>query len=626
MEAYHPSPLQVVKTNSAKATANGSPQRSLSTGTDESSGSAPEQPGSSRQLTVVKKRANRTSQLYGSGDSEGGSFGSISSRIFTPERAATPFADITTPKPGQPPTSRRTSSYNLPRTLTPNLLTRLRSFSNGRILSNKTSKATCRHYDIRDRDSSGLSGSPRCSDSVSSENSVGDYDYTSSSTSSGSYDPEPFLPLGFDGFATNPYRLPSNSLSSIRESDGSILDPYLLVPHIAITPETKILEDGETTLWAAIEISGQLCRPHAVDHSRGITNANHSGQCFLPVHHCEAGLSRYGYLYDVTVEIFPRAESVIVDLVNDGSTRDISPGSSLLTLAHVRLNAAQPPQANKSSTSLSDDLFADLEYQLGSTRTEYMKVRVSYCHSGFPAFKNTSSQESGSTCQTRLETTSIGVIKRHNPASEWSPRPTPSPVSNSLFAIIASHWGPIRANDTMYRIVTTWSTPRKVANAINRKVDRSEDTIKPPDRTGTAPPLIVPRRKTSLRKASTDLGTDMDPARKIWTQMRRTSSGSRPAYFVSRVNRIPGSSTDSSMLSPQRTDLKSDVERQRDLIREMALHNKRSIGADSLRSLVPSPVDLGLDDKRETTNSEESNSMASNGNKREGRWSLNQWW
>lgn len=46
-----------------------------------------------------------------------------------------------------------------------------------------------------------------------------------------------------------------------------------------------------------------------------------SDQCFLPVHHCEEGLSHYGYLYDVNVQVLPTSESVIIDTLNESASR-----------------------------------------------------------------------------------------------------------------------------------------------------------------------------------------------------------------------------------------------------------------------------------------------------------------
>ncbi|KAK7927177.1 hypothetical protein PG985_004175 [Apiospora marii] len=156
--------------------------------------------------------------------------------------------DPVTPKPKSSLLSRRASSYQVLRS-TPKLLTKLRSFSNGRALS---SKATCRRYDLQDRDLSGsLYGSPRVSRTSSLFEPPGS---RSNSSTEASYDPEPFLPLGYDGIygersQSGDARQPSGgSLSSVQVSDGSsaIQDPYLLVPHVAITPEAKTLDDGRT--------------------------------------------------------------------------------------------------------------------------------------------------------------------------------------------------------------------------------------------------------------------------------------------------------------------------------------------------------------------------------------------
>jgi hypothetical protein len=296
-------------------------------------------------------------------------------------------------------------------------------------------------------------------------------------------------------------------------------------------------------------------------------------------------------------------------------------------LACLRLDPPPPRHMSGHQTVDSDGLIADLEYQLGDVRTEYLKVHLSYCHSGFPAYSSASLLDGISACQTRLETVASGVIKRHTPASAWSPYPIPSPVSNTLFAIIASHWGPIRANEIMLRIITSRSTPRKVATS-RQHATGSEETVRLPERTATAPPLRVPRRQASLSKPLP--GQDDDPARKIWTQIRRTSSNNRPGYVVSRVNRVPASVTDSSLPKAGKASSRKGVDRQREIIREMAIQNQRSLGTESLRSLVPSPVyteDLGSNGIQETTLPTGSgDELQSSRNRRDGRWSLGNWW
>jgi hypothetical protein len=214
---------------------------------------------------------------------------------------------------------RRSSSYQALRTQTPRLLTKLRSFSNGRVLS---SKATCRRYDQLSREPSvsSFSSTPPYIEPPNLSRKNVECSFGSNS-SDATYDPEPFMPLGYDGFDGHKDRQPSNYLSSVQESDGAILDPYLLVPHISITTEVTTLDDGHTTVWAAIEVSSQLCRPYSADCSTGTVDTNNNNHYFLPVHHCEAGLARYGYLYDVRVDIVPTAGTVMVDLLNNDAPR-----------------------------------------------------------------------------------------------------------------------------------------------------------------------------------------------------------------------------------------------------------------------------------------------------------------
>ncbi len=66
------------------------------------------------------------------------------------------------------------------------------------------------------------------------------------------------------------------------------------------------------------------------------------------------------------------------------------PGSRLLLLAHVRFDsgtASDRPRGGHQRQK-SDDLIDDLELQLGTTATDYLQVRLTYCHSGFPGHDN----------------------------------------------------------------------------------------------------------------------------------------------------------------------------------------------------------------------------------------------
>ncbi|KAK6853222.1 hypothetical protein PG995_010034 [Apiospora arundinis] len=366
----------------------------------------------------------------------------------------------------------------------------------------------------------------------------------------------------------------------------------------------------------------------------------HSNQCFLPVHHCEEGLSRYGHLYDIEVQVFPTSESVIVDVLNEPTSRVLGPGSSLLTLVQVCINASQSPRTSgEAHKDDPDNLMADLEHHLGNVQTEYIDVRLSYSHSGFPT--SFSDGDGGvSRSRTRLETRASGVITRNNPMSAWSPRPTPcSPLSPTLFAIIAAHWGPIRANDIVHRIIASRSTPRKVAmttattpantttpvvtprgfhhRRAGTDAQGSEETVRAaastvPERTATAPPLQVPRRQTSLLRkeaaspeSTRDGGEALGKARKIWTAMRRTSSGSQPSYFVSSIKRVPGPLKADSLLPRSLSEesravaaavAEGKLSRQ-ELLRDMAMHDIAG-SPMALRSIVPTPEEYYLGQRR----------------------------
>ncbi|RYP79063.1 hypothetical protein DL771_000041 [Monosporascus sp. 5C6A] len=430
-----------------------------------------------------------------------------------------------------------------------------------------------------------------------------------------------------DGPAACGSRHASSSTYSAHSSDNGTHDPYLLVPEISITPETRTLKDVQSSMWVAIEISGQLSKPSVPDDVHSMQGLNN----FMPVHHGGGGLSRYGYLYDIKIDVLPTTHSSITDIIDDG-TRMISPGSSLLILAYIEVDAFKPPQGSGKPKHEPDDLIADLEFQLGSVKTEYIRVRLSYCHSGFPMLEDVSTTSGISSRQSRLETTAVGVVKRHSTTSIWSPRPTPA--SNALFPIIASHWGPGRAHDVMNRIMPQRSSHRKIPKTNSSSmttVGGSEKSPQTPVQTDKGVPVRVPQRKASLRKPQQSPPDDTtDPARKIWTEMRRKSSGGVAASLrISKARRLPALSAD---LEPgPRAGMpplysQAEVERRRQQIRDMALRNKRSIGADSLRSLVPSLAEFHLDSNgvpEDVTRGQETHSV---GRKSEGRWNIGGWW
>ncbi|KAI1386367.1 uncharacterized protein F4822DRAFT_314167 [Hypoxylon trugodes] len=620
-----PSPLRVIKRGKSMQVLRSSPRKISS----ESFDSGPDQP-----LTVVKSRkplrrastrknrSNVNEQMSGRRFEARSRNSSVNTNEIPRFQLEPPVSmnegvaalsqaqGPITPKCRKAPVFRRTSSLQAGRPVSPTFLTKLRSLSNRR--------ASCSKPGHHGHGSRILSDT---SDSI-----FRDSDEHVSNTS---WDQSSYSGLSIPASRLNEFDAHSLSANA-RGFDNNILDPYLLIPHVSITPESKSLNDGQSYIWTAIEISGQLSYPHASNsnHESAYSGANQAP--FIPVRHCDARSSRYGYLYNINVDVLPTTGGNIIDLIGDTTIGTINPGSSTLILACIRLSASQIRNSNISSRD-SESLIADLEFQLGGSRIEYVHVCINYCHSGFPVFENATTEDSISTHQTRLKTTVTGVINQHDPTSAWSPKPVST--SNPLFAIIASHWGPARANEIIRRITPIRPYSRRAINRMNTQTDRSEDTIKAPERIRTSPP--IPQRQTSLNLKC----FSPDPARKIWTELRRTSSGQRPAFHVtSKANRIPAATTFVDAPSPES---KTDVQRRREEIRDTATRNRRSIGADSLKSLVPSVAE-GIEGKenrqrnkvdetpspleRQDVSFEAQGHRHGQGRKREGRWSLGGWW
>ncbi|KAK4126170.1 hypothetical protein N657DRAFT_567360 [Parathielavia appendiculata] len=185
-------------------------------------------------------------------------------------------------------------------------------------------------------------------------------------------------------------------------------NPCVLAPSIVVTPEYRVVDEGVATVWAAVELSTQVC---------------------------------------------------LVD--SDGWT--LHPGTRLLFVTHIRLQPAARRLGHSHVRQNSDKLIEDLEHQLGGTVTEYVQVRLTYRHSGFPqshlqtpVAAQTTAPDGLSSFHTVLQTTAVATIKRRNAASPWSPPPIIQ-RPNPLFQVIASHWGSENAHAVMQRAIRSQS-------------------------------------------------------------------------------------------------------------------------------------------------------------------------
>ncbi|KAI1825321.1 hypothetical protein F4861DRAFT_205465 [Xylaria intraflava] len=399
-------------------------------------------------------------------------------------------------------------------------------------------------------------------------------------------------------------------------------DCHLLVPRISITPEVQASNSAISMAWVAIEISVQLSRP-----SSDATSNPYAEDSFLFSSPQRAGsVSRFGYIYDLQVNVLPVPQTTIIELIPDNKKRNLSLGSTMLVLAKIQIDRRRLPQPSRSITHKSDELIADLENQLGLAMFRCFQVQLRYSHSGFTTPNHLMPTEGTMDCQTRLETTVSGVIEQQALRSPPG-RPHVGTGEGSVFKIVASHWGSIRANEIFpsgtsrqgSAIVTANVTPVDRHSAI-ATTGKHNFKFWPDRESGPSTPLA--QRQADPLDSSPD---QEDPAHKIWTAMRRGSLHSRPSMRAGNAAGFGGFRvSEKAATITGSTKLKADVDRRRDLIRDVALRNKRSIGADSLKSLVPSMMSLEVGSQGSSHASDKENVPP--WRKKEGRWSLGGWW
>ncbi|KAK0643606.1 hypothetical protein B0T16DRAFT_392104 [Cercophora newfieldiana] len=545
-----PQPLQIVKRPDSRWSEKSSSSRrysSESTDSDTSVRSAPEPPGGDEPLTVPKRRGNNAAAATPR---------SIPAAITRPRRSTS----ITDPLETEDGTVVPSDKDDVPPPTPPTATQR-------KLAGVPAQASTSRRAPGPDRSAANHSGYARL-----------DYSRLRNSKSMLHMTASPYQ--SYTSITEEPIA-PSDSYSSCDSFQGhsAPASPRILVPQIVVTPETKVLDDG--VRWAN---SAQQQTNDYHEH-RGSPQSDNF---------------QYGCLYDVSVEVLPTVNSKILEVLDDRASC-----SRLLIMAHVQLSnpAGLGYRTRGHVRQSSDDLIQDLEHALGTTTTEYLRIRMTYRHSAFPyqaPVPSTPPDDTGiaaastsdiMSVDTKMETTSRAIIKRYNSASPWSLRPVQL-QNPPLFEIIASHWGSASAREIMHRIATR---PRPLPPLPQKPSDYrpsssrsgmsspsliiaeriSEETVRPPPVPApppnrAAPP--IPKRQTSLHRASLpqydgqtsltqeipntstsalkDYDSEADPAKKIWTQMlRRTSpggggdNGARPSFHVSRVKKVPSSAT-----------------------------------------------------------------------------------
>lgn len=259
--------------------------------------------------------------------------------------------------------------------------------------------------------------------------------------------------------------------------------------------------------------------------------------------------------------------------------------------------------------------------QLGNSSISYMQIRVSYAHSAFPEDYRPETMMGVSSIRSRMETAAMATLKRHSTASPWCPRPTPAP--NHLFQLIERHWGVNKAQEAMQKILAQRSTPRKAAQAglgvYQEDVRSSLDASSTTNRSSSRPDHpAIPVRQTSLQGK---FDTKVVPSLRVpSTQIREKNSLPRQLAFEgdesqeslrSSVYRGSKSSTYWGDGSPSNQSGTS-------------AHERRMLGSDGLRGLVPRLADFTLEARERDARGMAATARAK-GKKELGRWGWTSW-
>ncbi|PBP27187.1 hypothetical protein BUE80_DR001829 [Diplocarpon rosae] len=410
---------------------------------------------------------------------------------------------------------------------------------------------------------------------------------------------------------------------SCASSDAAAVeDFFVLCPQITITPEISSVDTGSCFLWVAIEVTGTLQKADGCE-DRYISSRPHSHA---------PDLWPYGRLHSMRIDLHPGQGCMVSEIVGDlHKTKIISAGETQLILAKIRFNKFVPPTHIRESSS--DGLIAQLENDLGDTLTPYLTVRLTYKHSAFPNIKSPATIANGMSMHiTRIQTEATAVIKRHNPLSAWSPRTSQtinSPVEvNPLIELVETYLPSERAREVIRKLANE-RTPIPLAKRFEHAHGASEDTVTAPhasmatrlgasesvasssvadpasargvmDPPSTSGPFA---RLGSPSSHHGPLSDEMDPARQVWAEMRRASRGGGPArhprgsisadHYFSVDDGCSPSQLSSSLDSPSAFLAGTGegielINEERSRIMDMALRNKRSVGQESLQSIVPS--------------------------------------
>jgi hypothetical protein len=316
------------------------------------------------------------------------------------------------------------------------------------------------------------------------------------------------------------------------------------------------------------------------------------------IRHARLGISP-GQLKDVAIYMEPMSNCEVEAVMGETRHRGLSPGQRILVFVKlsVGLHSLKPLPAlthglQDRDVQTSTHLLEQLDVILGQATTEILRVEVKYKHSLF-------------SMDTNLSVTSTARLRRHLRHSSWDPL-SGSQLSNSfenyhsrvqrhLGHFIASNHSPVQAlsalEDMFGEAAALPTCPAYFKRLREELRHRARICVRPDVLQKEAQPGGLPTFRHSKMNPTTrtqNLGASVvnrelmripskesiDEARRIWLEMRKRARGR-------------GSERDFSDYMPVRDE---------NLIKiaEKALSNKRSLGADTLKSIATGRRKSGL--------------------------------
>jgi len=337
------------------------------------------------------------------------------------------------------------------------------------------------------------------------------------------------------------------------------------------------------------------------------------------------------------IDLQPGPDCMIAELIGTLlETKTIRANETHVIL--VKLRFTRPKAIPKHARESSDECIADLEDFLGETLMKYLTVTLTYRHSAFSDPSNLMLRtKSGIVSQnTQLTTKTEAKIRRLNSSSAWSPRISRTmneSYENPLIKLVESFLPAEEARKAAIRIAgdrNSITVPKRPVETSSGETVKGEEKLTkkfdsamssmikggiwsiPKSPTSSSVyhnPSLFSSTVSDLRAQETENTENGDPARKIWTEMRRASRGhgaprrrhprasiSAGNYFTAEddhplARNSPQQKSNSPRVSshqPTPVSTENEIEDKRSKVMQLAVRNKRSIGHESLRSMVPS--------------------------------------